>query len=667
MKKQFINSALAGLLAVSATGFTAHAGDDTNTAKPSTGIRAKLENKLISSKLMQAQLESPKFDLFGLVGFTAGYMYDVVPAYTGGLFSRYDKFYIRAEVIKNRVLTAAEASNFSTGLNLTQTGEVQFVRQYKDALEASDAIPYFAKNIPDDSETAIKNLNEGDYFSMKFPMNLIVSGNFFQQLASKMILTAEGHYLLGGEFQVHVLRLPDNHIRLKIIGLKRKEKGGSVGAHVAGVVDFLKFDYLNKKLLERLDLKAEYVYNNGENNVFMVDYTLNLNDAKAAAAYDKVFQHANNQIELWASLDPRNIAGNFRKPMMLDIEAIDQIARQGEEQKAANRDFKPAVRRAFKGSLDSDYYRHQLNVKLGIVRMTEQKECSDNRVKSYKLKGSAEDAMYYNLKTCHLLSDNHSILSWLNVTKINRQSTVYSTDSKFENKTPDDLIFAYEKHDTKFKRRDFEDTQGDLKRMVPQSIFNSINFTNWKNEKTSSVGVYAALVIHPEAILTAPTRSQKEVAALYDTYLKQFDMAEIAGKLSLNKNSEQSPEDYQRIINGYKSQIVKAISDALDRSGSPAARFESLEVLQKNSLFALTGIRFLVELFDQSQLEKNIRFDLAMNSTEEKIADIKSSFGNKREGAIYDTIMLALSLINNDGYDLRLESETLLKDRMTKK
>lgn len=593
------------------------------------------------------------------LGLRGGYQYKVEPSYTEGLFTRFDNYYFNTSVDSNPnqvELLDAKDRDFSAGLGLRHEMEVSFARQFADSEDAIKAKPYFYKNIPLNADDAINNLNEGDYVSMKTHLSLVVGGEFLQALGHVNVgLSVSAQYLVRGEFQVSALRLPNNQLRLKLVGLRNKEKSVGIGIGYDGVLEIVKVSYIDRKLTKALDLNPlEITYNDGKNNLFMVDYVVDLNDAEVKKAYAGIMRKMTD-LETSKVLDPRKSDDNVKNMLLMDIQPLDQLAISDRSKD------KKRAQRSFKGSLEQEYEQWQSRFGIAMIRLQENRDYSENRLVSVNLD---EGRSHFLINSYQARTEGNLLFAWSKIRKDVRFNAIFATDEAFQNAQADDLVFSIETKDRKFTKSELATLRKTISRTVTPDLSSLIDWAKWSSADKwdANTAIRYQVVLHPEAIDAAPQLSEAQITEKYLDYLQNDidagDMARsYAPRGTVLTGYDDGREAFKVAFGRGVSQIARQLAITLNKNENSVKRIDALMELRKSRLFKETGIRFLLSLLPKEGLEKLIRFDFAMESTNGN--RLSASFGDEKESEVYQRMLYIQSILNNDGLDLRLEGETI--------
>ena len=161
------------------------------------------------------------------VGLGIQYKYELEPSYEAGFFTRADAWKVNSRLNPS---TLVRASGLPISLQFEPGAEIYFVRQFKRQIDAATAIPFTPKRLPFSAEKAIKHLNPGDFISIPTHLNLVLSAGMANQIKG-INLGASTHFILSGKFMIHLFRLANEKVRMKIIATRTRNIGGNLSAN----------------------------------------------------------------------------------------------------------------------------------------------------------------------------------------------------------------------------------------------------------------------------------------------------------------------------------------------------------------------------------------------------------------------------------------------------
>lgn len=591
-------------------------------------------------------------EVFNGLGFKAGYRYKVEPSYNEGLFTRLDRYYFDLNASGDTSITEAADGDFSIGLDATERVEIEFARQFLDSKEALLAKPYFIKQLPTSAEKVLKNLKVGDFVTFKANLNILTSADFVRSLGiSHVGLTISANYLISGQFQVHVLKLPENKVRLKLVGLRNRSKGMSLKVGYDSVLKIVGVKVLDKRITKVLDLNPiELHFNDGNRDLFMVDYIMNLDDQEVRAAYDQVLDQA-LRVENLKIANPLKSEDELRNVLLMNLESVEELHKRDLSNGVVN----PRIARSFKGRADSDYRNGSLKLGIRLIRMLEQRDLSKNKIVSVE---KDESTKHYRLDSYRSRSEMGTLFSFFKLTKDVYINAVYETDDEFKNERPVDIVLHVERKDKRFTKNEMDSLKDQLRRTVTPEVFSQIDFGSFddRTKKKNNVAARYILVIHPEAIFRAPELKKDEIARRYLEYIESIP-AQGLPQTNPRFEGRISNSTYQEAFGRDIKRASRLLEEVLNKSLEPTQRVEAFVELRKNRLFKLTGFGFFQSLLPKDELQKLMSFNLSMESTDGDRLDF--GFGDRQENDLYKRLLYIMKTFTDDGLDLRLESELL--------
>ena len=209
---------------------------------------------------------------------------------------------------------------------------------------------------------------------------------------------------------------------------------------------------------------------------------------------------------------------------------------------------------------------------------------------------------------------------------------------------------------------DLNSLKTEIKGTVPRRIYNQIPFDSWDQSSTrDSVYTRAKLALHPELLESYPSYSKAQIFEKYKKYLKNAPGLEVRPhSLPSSPPSRMDPEYLCKMYEWDLRQIAKGLEIFFNKEAKQLARVEAYIELRRLYLFRTTGSGFLLSVVPSEQaakLEKIVFFSLEMQSQNHHRLDY--AFGDRHENDFYSKILYVLSILDNQGYDLRLESESI--------
>ena len=156
------------------------------------------------------------------LGIAAGYRYQVAPAYQKQHHSRIDHWRLNMNLSPGDLV--ADALDLPIRFRIGKDREILFIRFFPTKKEAHLATPYHLGQVPISAKRAREYLNPGDLVIMPARLNLMVSAQLGKRVG---LLKAKvgSHLMFSGEFQIHVLRMRDEKVRLRVVASRQRQDG----------------------------------------------------------------------------------------------------------------------------------------------------------------------------------------------------------------------------------------------------------------------------------------------------------------------------------------------------------------------------------------------------------------------------------------------------------
>lgn len=612
------------LFAVVFTTLSARAGVDSRARKRyEAGL--KLDVKVLSQELF----EGARLNVF--------WNRETKPAYFNGLFTRYDRYRLSPTLdLESRVLSIGDG-HFTPGLKIRDSAEVIFARQFRNARDAFWAEAYYPTRMPITAERALNNLNPGDFFSFKAQMDATFSLSFLELFTAAGMAVQPAFYAVGrGAFEVQILRLPNDQIRLKLIALRSRERGFRINSEDDSTAKFFLSNTIDRLLIDVLNLNPiNFVLARGNNNVFMVDYNINLKDPAVAQAYNEVFKQAVKfvGVDKAANFTRKQVA----KRVVLNMEPLERIFVADREAGQAGR-----ITREFKGGINSTYKRSRFAIDLAIFSVGTEAQFSTNEMTSFD--PETDNQEFYRIDTFQRDSHRGFLFSLHRTRNRSRVDLIANSNATFDSHAPESIVNGFEFRDRIFSRKEFQKFQRSIQRMIPLAVYSRINFGDWASEKRRpNVAARNQLVVTSESILALPPKTKEEIKLAYRAYLATIP----AG----------NPDGYPVSL----PKIAKRLAVTFDATKDNFTRMSALMELRKNGLFQNTGLGFLLSLMPITTLENAMHFSMTLESTDgTQLTPFE--FGNYREAEIYSRLRNA-QLIVDGQYDLLLQAQSLMLEK----
>lgn len=591
------------------------------------------------------------FDLVNLEFFSggsivAGYEYEVEPAHTKGLYTRTDRWLISTKAIPSRGINLGEDVDASVSLGLRHHTEATFIRFMNDPCHAMLANPYSPRRIPLKADIAIgPKFKVGDYFLFRGSVGFVASAEILSLLGSGAWGAGfSGNFLMEGFYQLHIVRLNENQIRLKVVGHRGRTASASVGIGYENSFEVFQVSVLDNALERFVNTKPVKIQANvGHSNVFMVDYVLDLSDASVASAFESVMKKVKSfrNIELTA---PFRSQDTIENNILLDLSPLEDLYRDDYSTGRNDR-----ILRNLRATSGQNSYGGRISIGNKIIGFKIDGGGSTSKMSIFNPDDAVER---YLLRSWDKKGETRFFYSWSKNKSETSLHALFSADKDFKNLVPVNIVHNIRQKKNRFTYRNFKQLQLKLKKALPLDIYHDIPWDKWPMKKSYfNYGLRYQLMMSAESILGAPELTRDEIRILFKDHI-------------LSKGLK--PQDYfvddthggfsaEDRFNSSLRSAAKHLSRALDKKRPMAQRLEMVTKLKFNKLFAESGMSFLMAL-SPDLMSKNYYLDLDISSNE---ADIDYSYGYSEMAGLYKKILTIKAALDDDAFDILREAESL--------
>lgn len=593
-------------------------------------------------------LDLVDLDLFPGTSLVSGYKYEVEPAHINGLYSRTDSWQIGLSATRGIPLSERIRSTFNIGAR--SKTEATFIRFFVDPCKAMFAKPYAPRRIPLKTERALSpKFKVGDYFLFRGSMGVVAGVDIFKMLGSSMWGgSLAGSYLMEGIYQVHVVKIDENLIRLKVIAHRSKKLAASFGVSWEDEFNVFSISYLNKRIERFVNTRPVRITSNKNHaKVFMVDYVLDLTDPEIAEAFEELLPQAKNFRNL-------NLIKEFKKgfdsDLLLDLTRLEEIYQQDYQNGRQDR-----LQRNLRSTSDQNAWNFGLSVGNKILGFEVNRE---NSSANMSIPRPNDYLDRYLLKSWEKNSGHRLFYSWLKTKNTEGTRALFKADEEFKNFEPINIIKFINTKQNRFSYNNFKKLKMRLRKSLPKEIFNSIPWENWpqrKGKKYMNYGLRYELLISPESILNIPELSTREIKTLFTDHVRSKGLQASDYFIStenVSTTETQTPEErFEVSLNSMARTLARVFNPSVPKD----QKVNLLMNLRKNTLFSESGLSFLMSFYPD-QLPHNSHFALNISSNE---AIIDYSFGDTKLPALYKKILTIKAALDDDGIDLIREAESL--------
>jgi hypothetical protein len=582
------------------------------------------------------------------------YKYEVEPSYDGEFHLRLDRGTLSANVNVGELINRP---NQYVGVNFRHGTEFLYVRPFKSKGEAIKAIPFGFDSVPtsiDDikarlpytAQNVIDHLNVGDFFSFTAHLNLVVGVSSLPLSISTPAFIAT-HYLISGQFQVHIVKMEDERIEIKLIALRQTENGlDFVGGFGTGhkVFGLRVLDNRIEKILNITEI-FQASFAKMKSNLAMVDYVLDLKDRNVRDAYDGILAKV-VEFKSLKIANPFQSNDELTDKLISDITPFEtlfavQAARPAEER---------TIERHFKGKNDVDVSdRSRFKFAPIIFNFSKETEYFENMLTS---SDEHEKPSYYRLHTFQRTNSASIWFSYYKAVGVSRASILFDSNPKHEIGNLRDIVFEWNYRDKALTAKELRMIKGAVKQAVPESIHSKVNWGAFANEtEYANARFIYKMVLHPSSLASIRAMSSGEIYGLLLAYLKTIPAPseewQDEGRRFAQKTSFDTIEDdYKQGMLTIAHYMAKVVDPKLTNQ----ERSDAFAELRFSGLFIEIGPGFLVSLLPAANLEKFVNFEITL--TADDVPPMPPfKFGVIQERKVYEAASYIQSVLTANEFE----------------
>ncbi len=656
-------------------------------ALPEVDCKNRQDQERQSASALNATLDqlafevgSPSLKLDLLEGLTLGvrYLLQVQPSYRDQFFTRIDRYTLETDV-----RPGDSFPGLPVALAIDSGTEILFAQQFVSGAEARNpGNTYLPHRLPLNSKKALA-LKPGDYVRFDAHMNLLARlGQLFDIPQGFMNVGASISGVLSGNFQVHVFRLGQNEIRLKLI--MERNRSGKVAAQVSPdlPLGILAIDARAQRILElkKFDRSLSAALSRANQSVFLIDYTLDLSNPDVRDAYDKVF---GNGLAMGAAAVARvrSSHNDLRHELLGSVVELDslQVTASGDD------NYSPVIRN-FKGAASA--YSQQLDFRVALRsyaverrRIYREKLLSRVSVNDEGL----DDTHYFLLPSWTRTRQRAALFGHLQEASLQTADAIFSADAlgnpqKFQN-----IGFRYFYEDSVLRPTEYGRIREKIELLLPpagqQALAERLKDTAWLNEdshrnvqlsldyffRESALRGLEAQGLGKKArlkseILEFVVRSLEANEFLYfngdlQAFIDRY-RGEVAPRGQARKDLRLHARQIADVLWSKQIQtVVRHLSVALDTRASNVRRLEAFKSLRFSAFYRAISGGLWVHLVNQAELdlESALYIELSLSGTDRE--SVRFTYGDDSERALYQAVQLIDAILNDRGADMREPGE----------
>ncbi|WP_127714542.1 hypothetical protein [Halobacteriovorax sp. HLS] len=591
-------------------------------------------------------------DLFEGVGISSRYRYEVEPSYMANHFTRVDKWEIKADIRPGDIIK--DAIDSPIYLNIDKNSSIYFVRQFESKKDAITAIPYSFNKLPINADRAIEKLQPGDFVSIPANMSVTVGASTgFLERVDGIDAAARVYYVLNGKFLIHIFRMKDNKVRVKLIAQRSNGLGGGVG--LKGDVELFGVSILDDQIDKIFDMDAiDIDWSKGKGTQFLIDYVFDLNDSDAKEAYNQILSSTYKFKDL--SIFQDFLSGRELEVRLLSsYELADQLA--DEDHLGVDK----RVRRVFKGTNDYEYDRNK--IKLGLLLASYKRDISytENLV-SFEESDGRSKFFYYPI---HMKQKRKKFGVWPFKYKEEVNYSFFGLvpvrERRDEGHEYSDYGFTYDVRDKEFFQTEQVKFKQKVRDNIPKELYDTIDWAEFNDtESHRSARGFFQIIFKASAFKSLSDITFEELNEKIQDYYRNRLLLQAGPVHGVWQRIWRTLTIVKITEKRQLKKIAKKLHFILtDKTITGKTKINELLDLREKLLFEKVGIGFLISLLDQDHLEDHLFITLNLHAKDTQEVVLK--YGDQKFSKLYHELQYAHNAINNRSWDLRLSSEQDVK------
>lgn len=639
LKKSFLTAVLAAGFSV-LTAVPASAGWE--VLKPANAWE-KIK-KEVAKQEIGGSLTLVNADIIDGISTSLRYKIESEPSYVDGYYTRIDKYMMNMGVNVGDLINDMD-SPVSFGID--KGTEIIFARQFKSQKDSLLSLPYTMRNLPLTAEKAITRLVPGDFVAFEGKLNVVLSLGY-DTLKGSFEAGASTHAYLSGNFMVHMFRMADNKMRVKLIAVRGEGVGANAGVEIEDfeVLGISLIDSRLEKWLSFTPLKASAGL--GKNDVIMLDYVFDLNNPQAAQAYDGLLQNKVMFKDV-KILNPLASRTDLQNQLLADLSDVEQIALEDSTIPAQQR----RIDRIFKGSTAGIHRDARTKFSLTLLKFEAGRAYGENKVLSFD---KYDQQQHFLLDTFSKYKKSKILFGLFGEQTLNSSNLLFTADSKW---TPARFVTLTSSNEMKMRdvsKHDFREIQKIVQETIGDKEFNKIPWNNWSFANGKIVNGYfkQEVFFNPEALSMLPHLSKEALSARFEKYIasKTRPRSGPSIRAIIPKGSI---ANWMAAFTGDIRRVGARLAVVIDPKTTVEKRFEAFDDLQEMGIWRERGIGFLMSLIPEASQHQLLRYEMILSA--KGVTPIQYGFGSFAEEKLYRSLMYIQNIIHNRSFDLRLYAD----------
>jgi len=597
-------------------------------------VKEKVADLSIGLDLGFANLE-----LLRGLGIASGYRYEVEPTYDGPYYHRVDRWRVGLNLKPGDLIKSA--LDLPISFNISKSSDVLFVRYFPTRKQALLVKPYHIAQLPMTAENVREQLVPGDFVALPGRMNIMMSAQLSTgPLAFKA--KAGSHWLMRAEYQIHVLRMQNDRVRLRIITRREREKGW-IGARVGAGFKLFGMEFSDTTITSFFDLNlAAGSVTTQVGNLFFMDFVFDLSSEKARRAYDSILssKYKFKDLEL---LNPFKKHGDVNQEVIADATAAEALFFQDRHLPKEKR----RVDRIFKGF--NEYERKGSRIKLGanLVRYDRGGHTTENHLVHYD---HLNRKSHYFFANSTMRKNARLLFGWRERKVQHNVGALFRSNENKEINEFLDFSVSVLIRDKKLSSREQRDIRSFMELNLTPEILRKTGLHKWDfSTSKKNAKFYFQIFFHKQAFDALRNLSSESIQEAYIDYLNQNGDA-----LFLSQNDEQS--QFLGFLHPDNTEMLQKLASVLqiEDHQDHKAKIRMATNLRKNHAFMKHGVGFLLSLLPRRLRSDSILIRMQLKAQNEE--PVIFNYGKKLKSDFYDDLQYIQAMLDQSSFEMRAEA-----------
>lgn len=487
------------------------------------------------------------------------------------------------------------------------------------------------------------------YFGVR--MAFVVSLGASTPLAPYLTLSGSTHAYVSGDFYIHLFKMPNNRIRVKLIGIHGNGGGASAQIGVGSGLKIVGFNYVNRKINKWMDLTPLATgVSRAKSDLFMVDYVFDLNDSTSATAYEELMTQKTRFKDL-SLLNPFDNQQELKDKLLTDLSDVEEMSYSDRNLPAQQR----RIDRIFKGANSSDTVSSSFRFGLNLLRLESGQAYAQNKIVEVDRN---EEEKKYILDTFSIVKKVKMFFGYFGDETIISTNLLFTSNDKWH---PDNFIALTMSREIKMKdvtKSDYREVQAHVRRILSEKEYAKIDWKNWDFSDGKRVNGFFRneIVFRPEALSAMPELTPDRAYKLLRAYLEKTEQpAGTPKNLSPNYGDGMTHRNWLEAYDMDMYYLGSYLSVVFGSQYSPQERYEKFLIMKDYTLWQERGAGFMLSLLPNHRLADLISYK--MDFSAKGVEAVSARFGNFSEEELYKSLMYIQNVINNRSFDLRLYTD----------